>query len=283
MNRLLRIISILFPDKFYLKLKFLIKMKKRLNLKEPKTFNEKLQWLKLNDRKDIYTTMVDKHKVKKYVADKIGEEYIIPTLGVYDKFDEIDFSKLPNKFVIKCTHDSGGVIIVKDKNKLDLKSARKKINKFLRTNFYYCGREWPYKNVKPRIIIEKYMSDKDQDELNDYKFFNFNGIPKIILVCSERSKKLKETWFNEKFERLNLIEGGHDIDNSISKPKELDEMIELSKKLSKGIPFVRTDFYRIDNKVFFGEITFYPASGFEKFEPEKWDKELGDLIELPKK
>ena len=127
------------------------------------------------------------------------------------------------------------------------------------------------------------MSDKDQDELNDYKFFNFNGIPKIILVCSERSKKLKETWFNEKFERLNLIEGGHDIDNSISKPKELDEMIELSKKLSKGIPFVRTDFYRIDNKVFFGEITFYPASGFEKFEPEKWDKELGDLIELPKK
>ena len=140
MNRLLRIISILFPDKFYLKLKFLIKMKKRLNLKEPKTFNEKLQWLKLNDRKDIYTTMVDKHKVKKYVADKIGEEYIIPTLGVYDKFENIEFNELPNEFVIKCTHDSGGVIIVNDKNKININKIRKKINRNIKKNFYFYGR-----------------------------------------------------------------------------------------------------------------------------------------------
>ena len=267
-------------DEEYLKILYKLLMNEELNLKQPKTFNEKLQWLKINDRKTIYTKMVDKYEVKKYISDLIGTKYIIPTIGIYDKFEEINFDELPQQFVIKCTHDSGGNVIVKDKSKLNIKSVRKKINKCLKKNFFYQGREWPYKNVKPRIIIEKYMSNHDESELIDYKFFNFNGIPKIILVCSNRSVELKETWFDEKFNRLEIKEGGHDIDQNIVKPKKLKEMIELSKKISKNIPFVRTDFYLIKNQVYFGEITFYPASGFERFNPEEWNKKMGDLLLL---
>ena len=168
-------------DKKYIELRYFSLFLKELNLDNPKSFNEKLQWLKLYDRNSEYTKMVDKYEVKKYVSNIIGEEYIIPTIGIYNSFDEIDFKKLPNKFVIKCTHDSGGLVVCKDKNKLDKNNAKKKIEKSLKTNYYYCGREWPYKNVKPRIIIEKYMCTKEQKELIDYKFFCFNGNPKIIL------------------------------------------------------------------------------------------------------
>lgn len=270
-------------DSRALHLIYKLKTGKKLNLEDPQTFNEKIQWLKLNDRNDIYTTMVDKYEVKKYVSNIIGEEYIIPTLGVYSNFDEINFDVLPQSFVIKCTHDSGGLVIVKDKDKFNKKKARKMITKLLNKNFYYRGREWPYKNVKPRIIIEKFMSNNGK-ELFDYKIHNFNGTPKFILVCKDRHKEtgLTEDFFDIDWNHLNIRRPSHDNSKEkIAKPKKLNEMINLSKKLSKNIPFVRTDFYITDNRIYFGEITFYPASGFENFVPDEYDKIFGDMLVLP--
>ena len=254
-----------------------------LDLKNPITFNEKIQWLKLNDRKTIYTIMVDKYEAKKYVANIIGEEYIIPTLGIYDTFEEIDFSKLPNQFVIKCTHDSGGLIIVKDKKNINIKNAKRKINKCLKKNYYYFGREWPYKNVKPRIIIEKYMSNNGK-ELEDFKIHNFNGVSKLILVCKDRYKetRLTEDFFDINWNHLDLKRPNcSNSKTPIYRPKELDKMIELSEKLAKDIPFLRTDFYVVDNQIYFGEMTFYPSSGFNKFIPDRYDEILGNWIKLP--
>lgn len=271
-------------DKKFIEYRFLSEMGYKLNLKNPKTFNEKLQWLKLHDRNPEYTKMVDKYEVREYIKEKIGEEYLIPLIGVYDKFDDIDFDKLPNQFVIKCNHDSGGLIICKDKNRLDIETARKKINRSLKTNYYYSGREWPYKNVKPRIIIEKYMEDSNKSDLIDYKLFCFNGIPKIVLVCSERfsSSNMCETWFDMNWKLIDMTKSGHRVDSTISKPKQLKKMVELSKKLSKNIPFIRVDWYEIGDKLYFGELTFYPASGFEKFEPKEWNKKIGDMLSIDK-
>ena len=270
----------LFNDKTYLKIRYFATFKKILNLQTPQTFNEKLQWLKLNDRKDIYTKMVDKYEAKYYVSKIIGNKYIIPTLGIYNNFDEIDFNKLPNQFVIKCTHDSGGLVIVTDKSKLDIKKAKKKINKSLKRNYYYLGREWPYKNVKPRIIVEKYMKDNKDTSMRDYKFFCFNGNPYCILLCNDRNTELKETFFDLNWKILPFKRPNHSIDTNIEKPHNLDKMIEFSKKLSLNIPFLRVDFYEINGNLYFGELTFYPAGGFSKFEPEEWDLKLGNLIDL---
>ncbi len=276
--------SRILADKTYLKIYFKCKMGYKLNLKNPQTFNEKLQWLKLYDRNPEYTKMVDKYEVREYIKEKIGEEYLIPLIGVYDKFDDIDFDELPNQFVIKCNHDSGGLVICKDKGKLNIEETRKKINKSLKTNYYYDGREWPYKNVKPRIIIEKYMEDSNKSDLIDYKLFCFNGIPKIVLVCSERfsSSNMCETWFDMNWKLIDMTESGHRVDSTISKPKQLKKMVELSKKLSKNIPFIRVDWYEIGDKLYFGELTFYPASGFEKFEPKEWNKKIGDMLSIDK-
>ncbi len=268
-------------DREYLKLKFKIDMKSNLDLNNPKTFNEKLQWLKLNDQKDIYTKMVDKYEAKKYVSDIIGSEYIIPTLGIYSNFDDINFNSLPDKFVIKCTHDSGGVFVIDNKKEMNHNLLKKTITKSLKNNFYYRAREWPYKNIKPRIILEKYMGDN----LNDYKLFCFNGVPKFILVCSNRNGNDKNTDFYDinwnllPFTRENHVNNK----NGIKKPKYLNLMLDISKKLSKNIPFVRIDLYEIENKVYFGELTFYPSGGFEGFNPKEWDKKLGDMIKLPNK
>lgn len=270
-------------DKAYLKLRYKLITGKKLNLENPKTYNEKLQWLKLNDRNPEYTKMVDKYEVKKYVANIIGEEYIIPTLGIWDKFEDIEFDKLPNQFVLKCTHDSGGIIICKDKNKLDIEKARKKINKCLKNNFYYHAREWPYKNIKPRIIAEQYMVDESGTEIKDYKFFCFNGKAKVILVCSNRFVKLKETFLDENWNIIDVVEGGHEREEKIEKPFNHSEMVKLSERLAQNIDFVRIDFYEINKKVYFGEITFYPASGIERFKPEEYDMKLGDMLKLTKK
>lgn len=271
-------------DKKFIEYRFLSEMGYKLNLKSPQTFNEKLQWLKLYDRNPEYTKMVDKYEVREYIKEKIGEEYLIPLIGVYDKFDDIDFDKLSNQFVIKCNHDSGGLIICKDKNRLDIETARKKINRSLKTNYYYSGREWPYKNVKTKILIEKYMEDSNKSDLIDYKLFCFNGIPKIVLVCSERfsSSNMCETWFDMNWKLIDMTESGHRVDSTISKPKQLKKMVELSKKLSKNIPFIRVDWYEIGDKLYFGELTFYPASGFEKFEPKEWNKKIGDMLSIDK-
>ena len=268
-------------DARYVKKEYFLKMGKTLNLDNPKTFNEKLQWLKLNDRKKEYSTMVDKIAVKEYISNVIGENYVIPTIGVYDKFDDIDFNELPNQFVLKCTHDSGGVVICKDKLKLNKKEARKKINKFLKRKYYYAHREWPYKNVKPRIIIEEYMKDKNSEELIDYKVMCFNGKAKIIFTCTERfGGGLKVTFFDLNWNKLPFKRHYPTSEKQISKPKCLKEMVNLSERLSKGVPFVRVDWYEINGKLFFGEYTFYPGAGLEEFTPDKWDSKLGDLIDL---
>ena len=227
--------------------------------------------------------MVDKYEAKKYVSNLIGDEYIIPTLGVYDNFDDIDFEKLPNEFVMKCTHDSGSVLICKDKNKMNKRNERRRFNKMLKHNFWYYGREWTYKNVKPRIIIEKYMVDeKQKGDLKDYKLMCFDGKVKCSFVCSDRKHELKVDFFDLEWNKMPFERNHPSSKKNISKPQNYELMIELAEKLSKNIPFVRVDFYEINDKVYFGELTFYPGCGFEKFTPEKYDKIIGDLIKLPK-
>lgn len=273
-------------DVEYLKRKFRIKMGRELNLESPQSFNEKLQWLKLYDRNPIYTTLVDKYSVKEYVSSIIGDEYIIPTLGVWDRFEDIDFDELPKQFVLKCTHDSGGLVICKDKELFDYKAARKKIKRSLKRNFYYVGREWPYKNVKPRIIAEKYMSGSSENgDLNDYKLMCFNGKVRCSFVCSERysNQGMRVTFFDNNWNVLPFERHYPKSNEPIPKPENFELMMEMAEKLSENIPFVRTDFYEIDGKVYFGELTFYPGDGFEEFNPESFDFEIGKMIELPKK
>ena len=231
--------------------------------------------------------MVDKYEVKEYVGNIIGKEYIIPTLGVYEKFNDIDFDKLPNQFVIKCTHDSGGLVIVKDKLNFDKNAAKKKIESCLKRNYYYHGREWPYKNVKPRIIIEKYIQDGNRIVPEDYKIYCMNGKPKYIVVFHNRfnkSEKLSETVYDINWKPQNISFDNHfEISNIIEPPpKCLDELLEICTKLCKNFVQLRVDFYIIDNKIYFGEITFSTASGFRKMIPEELDEILGKELKLPK-
>lgn len=275
-----------FWDRQYLKLLYRVKMGKKLNLDNPQTFNEKLQWLKLYDRNPDYIRMVDKYEAKKYVADIIGKEYIIPTLGVWNNFDEIDFDMLPNQFVLKCTHDSGGIVICKDKKNFDKNIARNVIQHSLCRNYYLNTREWPYKNVKPRIIAEKYMEDVDTEDLKDYKFFAFNGIPQSLFIATERQSKQEETkfdFYDMQFNHLDFINGHPNATYSLEKPKCFEEMKKLAAQLSEGIPQVRVDFYEVNGKVFFGELTLFHWSGLVPFIPEKWDDIFGSWIQLPYK
>lgn len=285
MKEIIKEISKIFPDELYLKIKYFIKLKRRLNLKNPSAFSEKLQWLKLNDRKDIYTTMVDKYEVKKYVSDIIGDEYIIPTIGIYNSFEEIDFDKLPNRFVMKCTHDSGGLVICKDKSNINMSEVRKKINNCLKRNYYYGGREWPYKNVEPKIIIEEYMEDNNNISMRDYKFFCFDGKPKMMYISEglENHSTASMSFFDMNFKLSECKRKDYKLLNYLpNKPKTFEKMKKLSAILSKGIPHVRVDWYEINGRLYFGELTFYTCSGFIMFEDEKWDKMIGDWITIKK-
>ena len=275
------------PDKWVLNRKYRRHFGKKLNFDNPQTFNEKLNWLKLYDRNPLYTTLVDKYAVKNWVADKIGSQYIIPTLGVWEKFDEIDIDNLPNQFVLKCTHDSGGLVICKDKQSLDIVAARKKINDSLKRNFYYQSREWPYKNVPPRIIAEKYMEDKCDGELRDYKFYTFNGEPKFLLIASNRQIKEKKgfDYFDMNFKHVDLqdIHVPNSPDGYPHKPKNFEKMKEICRILAKNIPAVRVDFYEVDGLLYFGEMTFFDDGGFMNATPKSWELEWGNLIKLPVK
>lgn len=254
----------------------------KLDLRNPQTYNEKLQWLKLYDRKPEYTQMVDKVEAKKIVAGIIGEEHIIPTLAVYNRVEDIDFDELPDQFVLKCSHDSGGIVVCHDKNKLDKNSAIQGLRKGLKKNYFYQNREWPYKNVKPRIIAEKYMTD-DGKELKDYKFFCFNGEPKIMFIATDRFNKEEETkfdFYDMNFCHLPFTNGHPNSLKHIEKPLGFEKMKELAAKLSQNITHVRVDFYDINGIVYFGEMTFFHWSGFVPFEPEEWDAKLGDLIKI---
>jgi len=275
------------PDKVYLKICYKLATGKKLDLKNPKTFNEKLQWLKLYDRKPEYTTMVDKYEAKKYVAEKIGEEYIIPTLGVWDHFDDIDFDSLPDQFVLKCTHDSGGLVIVKDKSKLDKPAAKKKIEKSLKMNYYYSGREWPYKDVKPRIIAEKYMEDlSNGGGLTDYKFFCFHGKAENVMVCLDRNTGDTKFYFFDKawkLLKLNMRGMAAPEGFTIEKPDGMDKMFQIAEVLSENLKFSRIDLYNVDGKIYFGEITFFPQSGFDSQLLDTTDALFGKWIHLEEK
>lgn len=286
MKKIIRkLIKKICSDKKFIEMEYEDRFGEKINLKNPITFNEKLQWLKLNDRKYNYSIMVDKIEAKKFVQRKIGKEYIIPTIGIYDKFEDIDFEKLPDKFVVKCTHDSGGLIICKDKNKLDIKAARKKINKCLKKNYYYHSREWPYKNIKPRIIIEKYMEDKNNKSMRDYKFFCFNGVPKIMYLSEglEDHKTASMSFYDMNFKVTKCKRKDYKLLNyKPEKPKNFEKMKQFSSILSNDIPHIRVDWYEIDGKLYFGELTFFTCSGFVPFENEEWNIKLGNMIELPK-
>lgn len=276
----------LVPDKRWISFYFKKQTGYKMDWKNPKTFNQKLQWLKLYNRKPIYSTMVDKCEAKKHVADVIGEEYIIPTLGVWDKFDDINFDKLPDQFVLKCTHDSGGVLIVKDKAKFDKEAARKMFRIALNRNNCSVNREWPYKNVKPRIIAEKLITEiSNPDGLVEYKIFCFGGEPKIVLVCKGQAHGVGRTndYCDLNLQRLPFTSLNPNSKGDLSVPKELPQLLEVARKLSAGIPQVRVDTYLADGKIYFGELTFFHNSGMAKFDPYEWDEKLGEWITLPRK
>lgn len=272
-------------DETYLKLKFKASMGYELDLENPRTFNEKLQWLKLYDHRPEYTRMVDKYRVREIIASTIGEEYLIPLLGVWDDPNDIPFDTLPNQFVLKCNHNSGtGMCICRDRSKLDIEKVKSDLRKGLAQDYYISGREWPYKDVPRKIICEKYMEDTSFNDLPDYKVHSFNGTPKVILVCRDRFKEsgLTEDFFTEQWEHIPVSRVSHpNAANPIGQPQELEQMIKLTEEITTGLPFARVDFYTIKDKLYFGEITLYPASGFEKFVPDKYDQEFGEWIKLP--
>lgn len=267
------------PDKIYLKIVFRAIMGYKLDLKNPQTFSEKLQWIKINMRDPLWTKLVDKYEVKKYVGNIIGEEYIIPNLGIYEKFEEINFESLPRQFVLKCTHDSGGLIICKDKENLNFEEAEKKIKRSLGKNYFYWGREWPYKDVKPRIICEKYISDSNSLP-DDYKVVCFNGKAKLIQIHRGRYENHTQDIYDVEWNKTDISQDNMISNIEFNKPKELNLMIELSEKLSRGIPQVRVDWFIVQNKLYFGEITFFDGSGMYPFDKFEHDKLLGDWIEL---
>ncbi len=272
-------------DREYLEMMFRTLLHQNLNLDNPRTFNEKLQWLKLYDRRPEYTTMVDKYEAKKYVSDIIGEEYIIPTLGVWEHFDDIDFEALPQQFVLKCTHDSGGLVICRDKSQFDRNAAKKQIEKCLKHNYFYYYREWPYKNVKPRIIAEKYMEDSSTSELRDYKFFCFNGVVKCYNVDFDRFINHRANYYmpDGKLLKLGKKACPPDFSREIPYTKNLEKMKKLASVISSGHPFLRVDFYDVDGKIYSGELTFYPGGGFSEFLCEDDDIMLGSWLTLPGK
>jgi len=270
------------PDSLYLKQVFKLRLGYPLNLKNPKTFNEKIQWMKLYGDLQQYTNLVDKYEVRKYVANTIGEEYLIPLLGVWDKVEDIDFSKLPEQFVLKCNHDCGSVVICTDKAAFDVEKAKNKLKKCLKRNFYYRFREPQYKKIKPRIICEKYIVDESGNDLKDYKIFCFNEIPKIIEVIADRFTSQKINFYDTEWNYI-AVSGKCSTDpNAIDKPCNLQEMLGLAKKLSENIPHVRVDLYSINNRIYLGELTFTSAAGFRKFEPKEFDFEMGSWLELPR-
>ena len=285
----------LLPDKVYLKKKYKSIFNKELNLKNPKTFNEKMQWIKLYDRNPLYTSLVDKYTVREYVKERIGEEYLIPLLGVWNSPYDIDFDKLPNQFVLKCNHDSD-VFICRDKTKCEVRDKKQSYRNFdevknaldkrLTTNYYKANREWPYKNVERKIICEKYMSNENDRPEIDYKFLCFNGIPKIVRLNSGRftEQEMLTDHYDMNWEHQVIVFNGEPSAGDIyQKPKQFDLMIELASRLSKNIPFLRVDFNFWNDSIWFGELTFFDDAGLAIIYPEKWDSILGDCIDLKRK
>jgi len=273
----------LMSDKYFLKVKWKRCMGYELDLKHPKTFNEKLQWLKLYDRKPEYTIMVDKYRAKQWVADKVGEQFVIPTLAVYHSADEIDWNQLPDQFVLKCNHDSGSVVICRDKKSFDFEAAKRKLNNALKKNYYWDSGEWPYKHVKPMILAEPFLFESEADDIVDYKMMTFHGEVKCSFTCTNRrsGKGLNVTFFDTNWEKMPFVRAYPAEIKPIEKPVSYEKMVEVAEKLGEYIPFSRVDFYEIKGMPYFGEITLYPGAGYEQFDPKEWDRTLGDWIKLP--
>ncbi len=285
-HKIMQRISETYADRLAIKEMWKSNMDYDLNLDNPQTFNEKLQWLKLYDRNPQYTILADKYKIKEWIETNIGKQYVIPLLGVYHHFDEINFDKLPNQFVLKCNHDCGSVIICKDKNTFDKASAKVKLEEHLKMDFFIPYREWCYKNIPRRIICEKYMQNETDSELTDYKFFCFNGVPRFLYVSYNLSNwneafinYMNLDWTPAPFHRPDFQE----FKEIPPKPSKFEEMIELSKQIAKEFTFVRVDLFQIDNQIYVSELTFYPGAGIDKFIPEGWDRKIGDLLQLPLK
>lgn len=270
-------------DKAYIKLRYRLALHRPLNLENPATYNEKLQWMKLYDHNPQYTRLVDKYDVRSFVTERIGEEHLIRCLGVWDTFDEIKFDELPDMFVLKCTHDSGSVYICRDKNELDIPSLRKSFQSAMKRSQYKAGREWAYKNVKPRIIAEEFMIDDSGVGLKDYKFFCFGGKVKAMFVATDRGlpgEDVKFDFFDENYQHLPVKHGHENAKMFPPCPVGFEEMKALAEHLSEGFPHVRVDLYNINGKIYFGEMTFYHHCGFVPFEPDEWDYTFGSWIEL---
>ena len=270
------------PTKPYLKMVYKIKTGRKLNLKKPTGFNEKLNWLKVNDIHPEYTDLVDKIKVRDYVKSKLGKDICFPLLGQWDRYEDIDFNSLPEQFVLKCNHDSGSVKIIKNKEEINHKELSSFFKSRLKINPYVIGREYPYKDVKPQIMAEKYMVPDGLKDIEDYKFFCFNGKPEIMFIATERSADCKFDFFDMGFNHLDIVNIHPQSEKQIEKPHLFDEMKDIASKLSENMKFARIDLYEIDGEIYFGEYTFFHAGGFYLFEPEEWEIKLGDWIEIDK-
>ena len=279
-------LNFLFPDKLYLKIMFWADMGYRLDLNNPQTYSEKLQWIKLYDHNPLYTQLVDKIAVKDYVKAKVGESIIIPTLKIWDSPSEIDLSLLPEQFVLKTNNGGGsnGVIVCKNKSSFNIKEAKQKLNKSLRNSIYRTHREWPYKNVRPKVFAEKFMQDESGYELKDYKFFCFDGEVKALFVATDRylgEHKVKFDYYDRDFNHLDLRQSHENAENPMTvPPKNYEDMISVAEKLSKGLKHVRVDLYNINGSVYFGEMTFFHYSGLVPFRPNKWDTIWGQWLKL---
>lgn len=274
-------------DEEYLRRVFRAKLGYDLNLENPKTFNEKLQWLKLYDRRPEYTMMVDKVEVKDYVASIIGKEHIIPTLGVWEDPDDIDFDALPDQFVLKCNHNSGGALVCKEKTHFDVKAAKKSLKKQLNQNYFFEGREWPYKNVKRRILAEPIIEQLGKPGSVEYKVTCFNGELEFVTICTGVAHARFEDRFNDHYDRefnkLDWYVNYKPAPIAPKQPEKWNELIDIAERFSKGIPYLRVDMYIIEDTILFGEFTFYTWSGYMDFNPPQWNKILGDRLCLPDK
>ena len=272
----------LIPDKLYLRLRYKAKLGRYPDLDNPKLFTEKMQWLKLYDRRPEYVHIVDKYEARKTIAEQCGEQYLIPLLGVWDRVEDIDFSKLPEQFVLKCTHDSGGVIVCSNKSALDIEAAKEKLKRRLKFNYFWYSREYPYKKVKPRIICEKYMVDESGTELKDYKIFCFSGEPKYIQLDYERFTGHKRNMYDTEWNFVPFSVNTYypDMSRTFKKPDDLEEMFSISRKLSREYAFLRVDFYIIGGRIYIGELTLYPESGIGVIKPQEYDAALGELLDI---
>lgn len=273
------------PDKLYLQLFYFATTGKFINFKNPKGYNEKLQWLKINDKHAEYSKLVDKLAVRKHIEEVLGKEYLFPLLGYWESFDDIDFSELPEQFVLKCNHDSGSTKVIKSKSSLtenDMENLRKHFSVRLNEDFFFAGREYPYKGIKPYIIAEQMMIDESKPEssIEDYKFFCFNGEPKVVLIVTDRSTNCRFDYFDMDFNHLDIIDHCPHSDKPIKKPVCFDEMKEIASRLSQGMKTVRMDLYEINGKIYFGEYTFFSGGGFDLYVQPKWERQMGDWINL---